>query len=88
MEIVWMLMIGLVGGVLGMLAVFRKLPTEPLQWIGALVIGLLGGWLGGWLLNVMGLEQANWLGSLVVAFAGSALILMALRKAAGESATR
>lgn len=78
-----MLIVGVVGGVLGMLAVVRRLPSEPMQWVGALVIGLLGGWLGGWLLGVLGLEQVNWLGSLVVSFVGAALILLAIREGTG-----
>ena len=88
MDIVWMLLLGLVGGGLAMLAVFRRFPSDPVQWLGALVIGLLGGWLGGLLLNAIGLEQANWLGSLVVAFAGAALILLAIRRTTGASPSR
>jgi uncharacterized membrane protein YeaQ/YmgE (transglycosylase-associated protein family) len=88
MGIVWTLLAGMIGGVLGMLAVFRSFPSAPAQWIGALVIGVLGGWLGGALLSVLGLEKANWVGSLVVAFAGAVLILMGISKMTGTPAKR
>jgi uncharacterized membrane protein YeaQ/YmgE (transglycosylase-associated protein family) len=45
-----------------------------------LLVGLIGGVLGGWIANLLGLETANWVGSLVVAFAGAALILYILRR--------
>jgi uncharacterized membrane protein YeaQ/YmgE (transglycosylase-associated protein family) len=67
--------------VLAMLAVFRTFPSSVQQWVGALAVGLLGGWLGGWLTSALGLEEASWVGSLVIAFAGAYLLLLALRKA-------
>lgn len=81
MDVVVSLGLGLVGGLAAMLVVFRTFPSEISQWIGALAAGLLGGWLGGALFRVLGLEQANWLGSLVVAFVGASLIMFAVRKA-------
>lgn len=39
--IVWLL-IGLVGGVLGMLAVYRTFPSSAPQWIGSLVVAFAG----------------------------------------------
>lgn len=81
MDVVLWLGLGLVGGLAAMLVVFRTFPTEIAQWIGALAAGLLGGWLGGWLFRLLGLEQANWLGSLIVAFIGASVIMLAVRKA-------
>jgi uncharacterized membrane protein YeaQ/YmgE (transglycosylase-associated protein family) len=43
---------------------------------------LIGGWVGNLLANVLGLASVNWLGSLVVAFIGAAVILMVLRRMA------
>lgn len=80
MRLLATLLIGLLGGVLAMFVVFRRFPSQPAQWIGAVVFGLLGGWLGGWLLDVLGLSEANWLGSLVVAFAGATVLLLGIRK--------
>lgn len=80
MELVLWLAAGLVGGILAVLAVLRSFPTEPTQWIGALVVGLLGGWVGGWLTDLAGLEQTNWIGSLVIAFVGASIILLVIRK--------
>lgn len=81
MDLLLWLVLGVVAGILAMLAVYRTFPTTPPQWIGAVTVGLLGGWLGGWLADVIGLERANWLGSLVVAFLGAFALLLALRKA-------
>lgn len=74
------LLIGLIGGALAMLAVYRSFPNDAGGWVGALVIGVLGSWLGSLLMTVIGLEEANWIGSLVVAFAGASLILLGIRK--------
>lgn len=79
MELVLWLAAGLAGGLLAMLAVFRSVPTAPTQWVGAVGVGLLGGWLGGWLANVAGLERTNWIGSLVIALVGASLILLVVR---------
>jgi uncharacterized membrane protein YeaQ/YmgE (transglycosylase-associated protein family) len=79
------LVVGVIGGMLAMLAVYRTFPSQAAQWIMALVIGLLGGWLGGVLLRVLGLAEANWVGSLVVAFAGATIILTLIRKGTGAS---
>jgi uncharacterized membrane protein YeaQ/YmgE (transglycosylase-associated protein family) len=77
--IIW-LVLGLAAGVLALLVIERRIPREPMGWIGALLVGLIGGVLGGWIANLLGLETANWIGSLVVAFAGAALILYILQR--------
>jgi uncharacterized membrane protein YeaQ/YmgE (transglycosylase-associated protein family) len=82
--VLWILA-GVVGGVLALLVVFRTIPRDPTHWIGALVFGVLGGVLGGWLLNLLGLEQANWVGSVVTAFVGATLLLVLLRKLTGAA---
>ncbi len=80
MEIVLWLVLGVVAGVLAMFAVYRSLPNTAWAWVGALVLGLMGGWLGGSLANLLGLAAVNWLGSLVVAFLGAMLILFLMRR--------
>jgi uncharacterized membrane protein YeaQ/YmgE (transglycosylase-associated protein family) len=49
--------------------------------LGTMVIGIVGGILGGWLWeNLLGLEQATgWLGALVIATLGAALVIFVLR---------
>jgi uncharacterized membrane protein YeaQ/YmgE (transglycosylase-associated protein family) len=66
------------------LVVCRTFPNAVMGWVGALVVGLLGGWLGGWLADVVGLEAVNWLGALIVAFAGALGILLLLQRVAPE----
>jgi uncharacterized membrane protein YeaQ/YmgE (transglycosylase-associated protein family) len=63
-----------------MFAVYRSVPNTPWEWVGAVLVGLIGGWVGGFLANLLGLQAVNWLGSLVVAFIGAALILLAVRR--------
>jgi uncharacterized membrane protein YeaQ/YmgE (transglycosylase-associated protein family) len=84
MQFVIWLILGLVGGVAGMYAAYRTTPQRAREWIGALVIGLIGGWLGGWLLAVIGLEAVNWLGSIVAAFLGAWIILTIARRTSAD----
>ena len=76
MELIWSILFGLLAGVLALLAVYRTFPKDIWGWIGALVIGIIGGWLGSMLFTVLGLEAVNWIGSLVVAFLGGVVILL------------
>ena len=80
MEVVGWLILGLIGGVAAMFVVWRHFPRSPAQWLGALVVGLIGGWLGGWIATLLGLEQANWIGALVVSFVGAWIILKMVSK--------
>ena len=74
--VVWLL-VGLVAGAVASLIVPSRTPVGT---VGALVVGLLGGLLGGWLADLVGLGHGtSWLGSLVVAVLGAALLLSALR---------
>jgi len=69
------LAIGAVAGLLAYVAMFRTMPHKPWGIVGALAVGILGGVVGGWLTEWLGLEAVNWIGSLVVAFAGAILLL-------------
>ena len=82
-EIVVRLVLGLVAGVLALLAIYRTFPRDPVAWLGALVVGVGGGLLGGWLADLLGLRAANWLGAVIIALVGAALILWLLRRATG-----
>ena len=74
------LVVGVVAGVLAIFAVYRAVPNTSWEWVGAILLGLVGGWVGDLLARVLGLASVNWLGSLIVAFIGAALILLALRR--------
>lgn len=47
MDFVLWLVLGAVAGILAVVAMYRTIPTKLREWVGALGIGLLGGWLGG-----------------------------------------
>ena len=78
------LILGLAAGVLAAFAVDRTVPRGPSDWLTALALGVVGGMVGGWATDLVGLETVSWLGSLVVAFAGAALILWLLRRITGR----
>jgi uncharacterized membrane protein YeaQ/YmgE (transglycosylase-associated protein family) len=86
MDVILWLVLGIVAGMLALFAIYRTLPRDPVGLVAALVIGLAGGALGGWLTDLIGLDAVNWLGSLVVAFAGAAIILWLLRRVTGSQA--
>jgi uncharacterized membrane protein YeaQ/YmgE (transglycosylase-associated protein family) len=71
---------GLVGGVAGLYATYRTTPSGATEWISAVVLGLIGGGIGGFLLGLIGIEAASWLGSAVVAFLGTWAILALYRR--------
>jgi uncharacterized membrane protein YeaQ/YmgE (transglycosylase-associated protein family) len=77
--IVW-LVIGLAAGVLATFIVFRAVPRNPWQWVGALLAGIIGGAVGGWVTDLLGLEATNWVGALVVALLGAVGILLLLKR--------
>ena len=83
MDVLLWLGLGLVAGGLALFAVYRTLPREPAG-LSALAVGVVGGMVGGWVTDLVGLEAATWLGSLVIAFAGAVLILWLVRRATGR----
>ncbi len=84
--LVW-LAVGVVAGILAMFVVYRTAPNTVWEWVGTVLIGLVGGWVGGLLANVLGLQSVNWLGSLVVAFIGALIVLFILRRMAPRART-
>lgn len=82
MDLLLALVLGAVAGILAVIVAYRTIPKSPMAILGAIVIGLLGGWIGRWVADVIGLEAANWIGSLVIAFAAALALLLTLRKVA------
>ena len=82
MDIVIALVIGAVAGFLAVLAMYRTIPNTSFEWLGAVVVGVLGGWFGSWLTDLAGLEAVNWLGALLIAFVFAVLILLLLQRLA------
>lgn len=87
MDLLLSLVLGVVAGFLAVVVVYRTIPSSPLAWAGAILVGLLGGWIGRIVANLVGLEAANWLGSLVIAFVAALALLLALRKVAPAKQT-
>ena len=54
--------------------------------LGTMLIGIAGGLIGGWLwVNLLGQNEASgWLGALVIATLGAALVIMVLRSMSGR----
>lgn len=81
MDLVLWLVMGLIAGVLAMIAVFKSIPRRPESWIVALGAGLLGGWLGGWIGDRIDLTASGPIASLLIAFLGAYVILWFMRRA-------
>lgn len=82
MDIVLWLVLGVVAGVAAVLVMYRSIPDTPVEWGGAVLVGLVGGWLGGIAADFLGLEAVSWVGSLVLAFVAAVAVLMLLRRIA------
>ena len=54
--------------------------------LGTMLIGIAGGLIGGWLwVNLLGQNEASgWLGALVIATIGAALVILVLRSMGGR----
>jgi len=67
----------IVGGIAGWLASMLMRTNAQQGIILNIVVGIIGGFLGGWLLPMVGLNFAGWLGYLITALIG-AIILLAI----------
>jgi uncharacterized membrane protein YeaQ/YmgE (transglycosylase-associated protein family) len=87
-DLIMSLIVGGVAGAIALFVVHRRLPSEPMEWVGAILVGIIGGWLGGLLFGALGLEGVNIVGSIVVAFVGAAIILLLLQRMSPRSRDR
>ena len=86
MSILAWIVVGIIGGWLGKMLVPGEGPGGVL---GDLVIGVIGAILGGWIWNYFGHVGATGinLGSILVAFIGSVVLLVIIRLVTGRRAT-
>jgi uncharacterized membrane protein YeaQ/YmgE (transglycosylase-associated protein family) len=72
------IIIGLIAGAIAGALVPGR---QAMGCLGTMLVGIVGGLLGGWLwVNVLGQDPAGgWLGALVIATLGAALVLLLLR---------
>jgi uncharacterized membrane protein YeaQ/YmgE (transglycosylase-associated protein family) len=72
------IIIGLIAGAIAGALVPGR---QAMGCLGTMLVGIVGGLLGGWLwVNVLGQDPAGgWLGALVIATLGAALVLLVLR---------
>ena len=80
MDLIVQLIVGVIAGFLAVVVIYRTIPRTALAWVGVLVLGLLGGWVGGLLADLLGLDAANWIGSIVIAFAAAVAFLLAIQR--------
>lgn len=80
MDLIVSLIAGAIAGALALFAADRRFPSEPIEWVGALLVGIVGGWVGGFLFTVLGLEDVNVIGSVVVAFVGALIVLLVIQR--------
>ncbi len=65
----------LIGGIAGWLA-GKLMRGEGFGVIVDIIVGVIGGWLGGWIFGKLGIHMGNGLiGSLIVALAGSVVLI-------------
>jgi uncharacterized membrane protein YeaQ/YmgE (transglycosylase-associated protein family) len=82
MDLIIGIIVGAIAGVAALYVVHRRTPSEPLEWIGAILVGIIGGWLGSFLFGLIGLGEVNIIGSIVVAFVGALIIVLAIQRLA------
>ena len=76
----------LIGLIAGALAGWFVPGRQRMGCIGTMVVGIIGGLLGGWIwTDLLGQDQAGgFLGALLIAILGSALVLLLIRTASGR----
>jgi uncharacterized membrane protein YeaQ/YmgE (transglycosylase-associated protein family) len=86
MSILTWLIVGLIAGALAKMVV----PGEgPGGLIGDIIVGVVGAFVGGWIFNYFGHPGVSGfnLGSIIVAFIGSVILLFVLRLISGRRST-
>jgi Predicted membrane protein len=79
MDITYLLVWLLIGGVAGFLAGTFMGSRSPFGMIGDIVLGILGAVVGGWLLGALGFTASGLLGTLVTAFIGAVVLIAGIR---------
>ncbi|MEO6579408.1 MAG: GlsB/YeaQ/YmgE family stress response membrane protein [Candidatus Limnocylindria bacterium] len=76
----------IIGLIAGALAGFFVPGRERMGCLGTMIVGIIGGLLGGFLwVNVLNQDEATgWLGALVIATVGAAIVLFVLRGMRGN----
>lgn len=76
----------IIGLIAGALAGFFVPGRERNGCIGTTLVGIVGGLLGGWLwTSVLGQDEAGgWLGAIIIAALGAAIVLLVLRQMRGN----
>ena len=77
----------IIGLIAGALAGFLVPGRQAMGCLGTMLVGIAGGLIGGWLwVNVLNQDPASgWLGALVIATLGAALVLLVLRAVSGRA---
>jgi uncharacterized membrane protein YeaQ/YmgE (transglycosylase-associated protein family) len=88
MDITSILGMIIVGAIAGVIARFLVPGPDPMGWIGTILLGIVGSFVGGFLLNLittgtLQLQPAGWIGSIV----GAIIVLVIWRMMGGRRAT-
>jgi uncharacterized membrane protein YeaQ/YmgE (transglycosylase-associated protein family) len=87
MGIIAWIVVGLIAGFLAKMAM-PGTADEPSGWIGTMFLGIVGAVVGGWVWNIFGAHGSMGIniGSIVVAFVGSCILIALLRLFSGRRA--
>jgi uncharacterized membrane protein YeaQ/YmgE (transglycosylase-associated protein family) len=76
----------IVGAIVGVIARFLVPGPDPMGWIGTIVLGIVGSFVGGFLLNLLSgsatISPAGWIGSII----GAVIVLLIWRQMGGRRA--
>ncbi|OLC54841.1 MAG: transglycosylase [Chloroflexi bacterium 13_1_40CM_4_68_4] len=86
MDIIGIIGFIIVGAIVGVIARFLVPGPDPMGWVGTIVLGIVGSFVGGFLLNLLSgsatISPAGWLGSIV----GAIIVLLIWRQMGGRRA--
>ncbi|TMD60694.1 MAG: GlsB/YeaQ/YmgE family stress response membrane protein [Chloroflexi bacterium] len=76
----------IVGAIVGVIARFLVPGPDPMGWVGTILLGIVGSFVGGFLLNLLSgsatISPAGWIGSIV----GAIIVLLIWRQMGGRRA--
>ncbi len=76
MDIIWMLVIG---GIVGWLASILMGTNGQMGLIANILVGIAGGYIGSLLAPKLGIVTGDWMGAVLVAIGGAALLILVLK---------